>query len=65
MRFRYRFDVLEALRAVGCTDTPLMEAIKRGDPVTFRAVTVICGLLHCGTNDLLEIVDDGRKLELK
>ena len=59
MSFRYRFDVLEALREIGCTDLQLLEALQRGEPVTVRAVTAICGLLGCGAHDLLEEVPEG------
>lgn len=68
MAFRYKINVLAALKEKGYSSTRLrnehllgesyMSQLRRGEMVSWAALETICTLLDCQPGDLLEYVAD-------
>lgn len=70
MAMKYKFDVLEALRAVGYTSYRIrrerlfaestMQKFREGKPVSTDNIGTLCALLGCQPGDILEYVPDDK-----
>lgn len=68
MPFRYKFDVMNALKDAGYSSTRLrsekllgesyMTQLRRGDMVSWKALETICTILHCQIGDLIELEEE-------
>lgn len=65
MPFRYKFDVMNALKDAGYSSTRLrsekllgesyMTQLRRGEMVSWKTLETICTILHCQIGDLIEL----------
>ncbi len=71
MAIKYRFDVLEALKAKGYTTYKLrtekllsestIQKLRNGEVVAVSNTDTICNLLNCQPGDLLEYVPEDKE----
>lgn len=67
MPIKYRFDVLEALKTAGFSTYRLrkekllsestVQALRRGDPVSFDNLGRVCQMLNCQPGDILKYAE--------
>lgn len=68
MPFKYKIDIMEALKDAGYSSTRLrnekllgesyMTQLRRGEMVSWKAMETICSLLKCQPGDLIEYVEE-------
>lgn len=68
MPIQYKVDVLSALKDAGYSSTRLrrekllgesyMTQLRRGELVSWKAISTICELLHCQPGDIVEYTSD-------
>lgn len=68
MPFKYKIDIMEALKEAGYSSTRLrnekllgesyMTQLRRGEMVSWKAMETICSLLKCQPGDLIEYVEE-------
>ena len=68
MPFKYKIDIMEALKEAGYSSTRLrnekllgesyMTQLRRGEMVSWKALEVICILLDCQPGDIIERVTE-------
>lgn len=68
MAFKYKLDVLSALKEAGYSSTRLrrekllgesyMQQLRRGELVSWKAMDTLCTLLGCQLGDLLEHIPE-------
>ena len=68
MAVRYKFDVLEKLKANGYTTYKLrqekilgervIQQLRNGEIVSWKTIETICALLSCQIGDLVEYVEE-------
>lgn len=68
MPFKYKIDIMEALKEAGYSSTRLrnekllgesyMTQLRRGEMVSWKALEVICVLLDCQPGDIIERVTE-------
>ena len=74
MPIKYKFDVLDALRAAGYTTYKLrkdkifgervIQQLRNGEIVSWATIDTLCTLLNCQPGDLLEYVEvEDKKLQ--
>lgn len=61
-------DVLKLLKDAGYNTTTIMrerllsqatvDALRHNKPISLKTIDVICNLLHCQPNDIMEHIDD-------
>lgn len=66
MPFRYKVDVLDALKEVGYSSTRLrkeklmgesyMTQLRRGEMVSWKTLETVCQLLGCQLGDIIEFI---------
>lgn len=64
MPIKYKFDILEALKEAGYNTTRLrrekllgeatIQALRTGNPISFKNISRICAMLNCQPGDILE-----------
>lgn len=67
MPFKYKIDIMEALKDAGYSSTRLrnekllgesyMTQLRRGEMVSWKAMETICSLLKCQPGDLIEYIE--------
>lgn len=67
MPFKYKIDIMEALKEAGYSSTRLrnekllgesyMTQLRRGEMVSWKAMETICSLLKCQPGDLIEYIE--------
>lgn len=67
MPFKYKIDILEALKEAGYSSTRLrnekllgesyMTQLRRGEMVSWKTMETICSLLKCQPGDLIEYIE--------
>lgn len=67
MPFRYKIDIMEALKEAGYSSTRLrnekllgesyMTQLRRGEMVSWKAMETICSLLKCQPGDIIEYIE--------
>ena len=67
MPFKYKIDVVDALKTAGYTPQRIrnekllgesyMTQLRRGEMVSWKALEVICVLLNCQPGDIIERVE--------
>lgn len=68
MPFKYKIDIMEALKEAGYSSTRLrnekllgesyMTQLRRGEMVSWKALETICSLLKCQPGELIEFVEE-------
>lgn len=68
MPFKYKIDIMDALKSAGYSSTRLrnekllgesyMTQLRRGEMVSWKALETICGLLKCQPGELIEFVEE-------
>lgn len=68
MSLRYKFDVLNALKAAGYNTNIMrknkllsegaIQALREGSPISWASIDKICTMLNCQPGDLMEYVED-------
>lgn len=66
--FRYRIDVLNALKEAGYTTTKIRQErvlsestltnIRAGKPIGINALDAVCNILECQISDIMEHIPD-------
>ena len=68
MSFRYKVDVMAALKAAGYNTNrirkdkimgeAMLQKLRSGQMISWAALDTVCGLLDCQPGDLIEFVKD-------
>ena len=68
MPFKYKIDILEALKEAGYSSTRLrnekllgesyMTQLRRGEMVSWKTMETICSLLKCQPGDIMQYIPD-------
>ena len=68
MPLRYKVDIVKALKEAGYSPTRIrnekllgesyMTQLRRGEMVSWKAVEIICSLLHCQPGGIIEYVEE-------
>lgn len=74
MSIRYKFDVLEALKAAGYTSYKLrqdrifgervIQQLRSGEIVSWKTIDTLCALLNCQPGDIVEHIPDNGTEEM-